>query len=57
MPVSLTGLVLIWFVKRRRSSGLSLAGVCDVACYPIYLFLIPWTRGVALWNSLAVEKR
>lgn len=39
--VSLTGLILIWFVKRRRSSGLMLAGVCAVACYLIYLFLIP----------------
>jgi hypothetical protein len=39
--VSLTGLVLIWFVKRRRLSGLILAGVCGVACYIIYLFLIP----------------
>jgi uncharacterized protein len=39
--VSLTGLVLIWFVKRRRLSGLMLAGVCGVACYLIYLFLIP----------------
>ncbi len=39
--VSLTGLVLIWFVKRRRSSGLMLACVCAVACYLIYLFLIP----------------
>jgi hypothetical protein len=39
--VSLTGLVLIWFVKRRRLSGLTLAGACGVACYLIYLFLIP----------------
>ena len=39
--VSLTGLVLIWFVKRRRLSGLMLAGVCGLACYMIYLFLIP----------------
>jgi hypothetical protein len=39
--VSLTGLILIWFVKRRRLSGLMLAGVCGVACYLIYLFLIP----------------
>jgi uncharacterized protein len=38
--VSLTGLVLIWFVKRRRLSGLMLAGACGVACYLIYLFLI-----------------
>jgi uncharacterized protein len=39
--VSLTGLVLIWFVKRRRLSGLMLAGACGVVCYLIYLFLIP----------------
>ena len=39
--VSLTGLVLIWFVKRRRLSGLLLAAMCGVACYLIYLFLIP----------------
>jgi uncharacterized protein len=39
--VSLTGLILIWFVKRRWLSGLMLAGVCGVACYLIYLFLIP----------------
>jgi len=39
--VSLTGLVLIWFIKRRRASGLMLAGACAVACYLIYLFLIP----------------
>ncbi|MBO0862703.1 MAG: PepSY-associated TM helix domain-containing protein [Chloracidobacterium sp.] len=39
--VSLTGLVLIWFVKRRRLSGLILAGACGVVCYLIYLFLIP----------------
>lgn len=39
--VSLTGLVLIWFVKRRRSSGLMLAGLCALFCYLIYLFLIP----------------
>ena len=39
--VSLTGLVLLWFVKRRRLSGLVLAGVCGVACYLIYVLLIP----------------
>jgi hypothetical protein len=39
--VSLTGLVLIWFVKRRRLSGLMLAGMCGVVCYLIYLFLVP----------------
>jgi hypothetical protein len=39
--VSLTGLILIWFVKRRRASGLILAGVGAVVCYLIYLFLIP----------------
>src|SRR5215475_964266 len=39
--ISLTGLILIWFLKRRRLSGLVLAGVCGVACYLIYLFLVP----------------
>lgn len=39
--VSLTGLVLIWLLKRRRLSGLALAGVCGVTCYLIYLFLTP----------------
>lgn len=39
--VSLTGIVLLWFVKRRRFSGFILAGVCAVICYLIYLFLIP----------------
>ncbi|HEU0185212.1 MAG TPA: PepSY-associated TM helix domain-containing protein [Blastocatellia bacterium] len=39
--VSLTGLVLIWLLKRRRLSGLMLAGVCGLACYLIYLFLTP----------------
>jgi hypothetical protein len=39
--VSLTGLVLIWLLKRRRLSGLMLAGVCGMACYLIYLFLTP----------------
>ena len=39
--VSLSGMVLIWFVKRRRFSGLILAGVGAVICYLIYLFWIP----------------
>lgn len=39
--VSLTGIVLLWFVKRRRFSGFILAGVCAVICYLIYLLLIP----------------
>ena len=30
-----------WIKKRRRANGLMLAGVCAVACYLIYLFLIP----------------
>lgn len=39
--MSLTGLILIWFINRRRVSGLVLAGVGAVGCYLIYLFLIP----------------
>ncbi len=39
--VSLTGIVLLWFVKRRRFSGFILAGIGAIVCYLIYLFLIP----------------
>jgi hypothetical protein len=39
--VSLTGLILIWFVHRHRTVGLlSLAAAC-AACYVIYLALVP----------------
>ncbi len=39
--VSLTGMVLIWFVKRRRFSGLILAVVGGLICYLIYLIWVP----------------
>jgi uncharacterized protein len=39
--VSLTGMVLIWFVKRRRFSGLVLAAVGGLLCYLLYQFWVP----------------
>ncbi|MBI1760221.1 MAG: PepSY-associated TM helix domain-containing protein [Acidobacteria bacterium] len=39
--VSLTGMLLIWFVKKRRMSGLILAGVGAVVCYLVYVIWIP----------------
>lgn len=39
--VSLSGMVLIWFVKRRRFSGLILAGVGAVICYLLYAVWVP----------------
>jgi hypothetical protein len=39
--VSMTGLVLVCFIKRHRLTGLTLAGACAVAIYLIYIFLIP----------------
>jgi uncharacterized protein len=39
--VSLTGMLLIWFIKRRRVSGLILAAVGAVVCYLIYVTWIP----------------
>ena len=39
--VSLTGLVLIWFVYKRRTSGLILAASAGVLCWLIYLALVP----------------
>lgn len=38
--VSITGMALIFFLKRRRVSGLLLAGLGSVACYLIYLFWV-----------------
>lgn len=39
--VSLTGMVLLWFVKRRRVSGFILAGLGAVISYLIYRLFIP----------------
>jgi uncharacterized protein len=41
MVVSLTGLALIFYIKRRRLSGLVAAFVGGLACYLIYRFLVP----------------
>jgi hypothetical protein len=39
--VSATGLVLIWFVYKRRTSGLVLAGVGGVVCWMLYRVFVP----------------
>ena len=39
--VSLTGLVLIWFVYKRRTSGLILATAAGVLCWLVYRAFVP----------------
>ena len=39
--VSLTGLVLIWFVYKRRTSGLILAAFAGVLCWLVYRAFVP----------------
>lgn len=39
--VSLTGLVLIWFVYKRRTSGLILAASAGVLCWLVYRTFVP----------------
>lgn len=39
--VSLTGLVLIWFVYKRRTSGLILAATSGVLCWLVYRAFVP----------------
>jgi hypothetical protein len=39
--VSLTGLVLIWFVYKRRTSGLILAASTGVLCWLVYRAFVP----------------
>ncbi len=39
--VSLSGLVLLWFVYKRRVSGLILAGVGGVICWMVYRAYVP----------------
>jgi hypothetical protein len=39
--VSLTGLVLIWFVYKRRTSGLILAAASGVLCWLVYRAFVP----------------
>lgn len=39
--VSLTGLVLIWFVYKRRTSGLILAAIAAIVCWALYRLYVP----------------
>jgi uncharacterized protein len=39
--VSMTGLVLIWFVYKRRTSGLILAASAGVLCWLVYRAFVP----------------
>jgi uncharacterized protein len=39
--VSLTGLILIWFVYKRRTSGLILAAASGVLCWLVYRAFVP----------------
>ena len=39
--VSLTGLILIWFIYKRRTSGLVLAAVATLACWLLYRLFVP----------------
>jgi hypothetical protein len=39
--VSLTGLVMIWFILHRRTAGLVLAGIGAVLCYGLYRLFVP----------------
>jgi hypothetical protein len=39
--ISLSGLALIWFIKRRRNSGLIFAVLGALVCYLLYQFLVP----------------
>jgi uncharacterized protein len=39
--VSLSGMVLIWFIKRRRFSGLVLAAIGTAVCYLLYYHWVP----------------
>jgi len=39
--VSLSGLVLLWFVYKRRSSGLILAAIAGVICWLLYRLYVP----------------
>lgn len=38
--VSLTGLVLIWFIYKRRTSGLILAGAAMIVCWCLWRFFV-----------------
>jgi hypothetical protein len=39
--VSLTGIVMICFMKKKRFSGLILAVIGGIICYAVYKFLVP----------------
>jgi uncharacterized protein len=39
--VSLTGLMLIWFMHRRRTKGLLLALAAAIACFVVYRIFVP----------------
>ena len=39
--VSLTGMMLIFFLAKRRFSGLMMAAVGAVVCYIVYLVFVP----------------
>lgn len=39
--VSISGIILICFIKKKRLSGLIIAAVGTVVCYLIYKFLVP----------------
>ena len=39
--VSVTGLVLIWFVNKRRTSGLLLAGIAAAGCWALWRLFVP----------------
>ena len=39
--VSVTGLILIWFVYKRRTSGLVLAAVTGFSCWLLYRIFVP----------------
>src|SRR5665213_2300925 len=39
--VSLTGILMIWFLKRKRLNGILLAIIGAIICYLVYYFLVP----------------
>jgi hypothetical protein len=39
--VSLTGLVLIWFIHKRRTSGLILAALATIIGWALWHFFVP----------------
>ena len=45
--VSLTGLALIFFLAKRRASGLISLGVGAALCWLVYMIFVPWSRVTA----------